>query len=258
MASFNFENDGIPIAKIKIDGKKKDKIVSLDENSSSTNNYKEIILKPNQGKFQFIPDENKERFIAYVVGASGSGKSFFASQLGNEYKKMFPKNSIYLLSYLDNDSSIDQIKGIKRIKLDDEFLETDLDAEDFRDSLVIWDDTDCITDKKMVLKLRDLLGKMLNTGRHCKNSVIYLSHIACNGLQTKSILNETHSITFFNATLGGRTRQYLLNQYLGLNKAEIEALNDIQGRAITICKTYPMVLIAEREIKFIKDLGKKK
>jgi hypothetical protein len=252
--SFNYECDGFPIAKIKVDGKKKDKIVYLDENSSSTNNYKEIILKPNQGKFQYIPDENKERFIAYIVGASGSGKSFFASQLANEYKKLFPKNPIYLLSYLDNDSSIDQVKGIKRIKLNDEFIDTDLDASDFSDSLVIWDDTDCITDKAMILKLRDLLGKMLNTGRHCRNSVIYLSHIACNGLQTKGILNECHSLTFFNATLGGRTKQYLLNQYLGLNKKQIEAVDKIEGRAITICKTYPMVLIAEKEIKFIKNL----
>jgi len=106
----------------------------------------------------------------------------------------------------------------------------------------------------MVLKLRDLLGKMLNTGRHCRNSVIYLSHIACNGLQTKGILNECHSLTFFPATLGGRTKNYLLNQYLGLNKKQIEAIDKIDGRAITICKTYPMVLIAEREIKFIKNL----
>lgn len=255
MASFNLESDGIPIAKIKNANKKtKDKIVYLDENSSATNNYNELILKKEQGKFQYIPDPNKERFISYIVGASGSGKSYFASQLGNEYKKLFPKNPIYLLSYIDNDTSIDQIKGIKRIKLDNDFLETELDAEDFRDSLVIWDDTDCITDKKMVLKLRDLLGKMLNTGRHCNNSVIYLSHIACNGLQTKGILNECHSLTFFNATLGGRTKQYLLNQYLGLNKKQIEVVDKIEGRAITICKTYPMVLIAEREIKFIKNL----
>jgi hypothetical protein len=252
--SFNYECDGIPIAKIKVEGKKKDKTVYLDENSSSANNYKEIILKPNQGKFQYIPDENKERFIAYIVGASGSGKSFFASQLANEYKKLFPKNPVYLLSYLDNDSSIDQVKGIKRIKLNDEFIDTDLDASDFSDSLVIWDDTDCITDKAMILKLRDLLGKMLNTGRHCRNSVIYLSHIACNGLQTKGILNECHSLTFFNATLGGRTKNYLLNQYLGLNKKQIEAVDKIEGRAITICKTYPMVLITEKEIKFIKNL----
>lgn len=253
--SFNYENDGIPLVKIKHDIKTKDKIVSLDENSSSTNNYKELVLKKNQGKFQFIPDENKERFIAYIVGASGSGKSWFASQLANEYRKMFPKNPIYLLSYLDNDSSIDQVKGIKRIKLNDDFLDTDLDADDFSDSLVIWDDTDCITDKKIVLKLRDLLGKMLNTGRHCRNSVIYLSHIACNGLQTKQILNECHSLTFFNATLGGRTKQYLLNQYLGLNKKQIEAVDKIEGRAITICKTYPMVLIAERELKLVKNLA---
>jgi len=30
---FNFESDGITITKIKVEGKKKDKIVYLDENS---------------------------------------------------------------------------------------------------------------------------------------------------------------------------------------------------------------------------------
>ena len=108
----------------------------------------------------------------------------------------------------------------------------------------------------MKAKLKDLLGKMLNTGRHCGCSVIYLSHIACGGLETKGILNECHSLTFFPATLGGRARNYLLNQYLGFNKRQIEAIDDIQGRAITVVKSYPMILISEKKICPVKMLGR--
>jgi hypothetical protein len=251
--SFNFEGDGIKIAKIK-DNKKKNKFIYLDEKSEATNNYKEIKIK--DGEIQYIPDSNQNRFISYIVGASGSGKSYFASKLAEEYRILYPKNPIYLLSYLTDDSSIDRVKGIKRILLNDDFLEETIECDDLKNCLTIWDDVDCITDKKMKLKLKELLTKILNTGRHTHTSLIYLSHIACNGVETKGILNEAHSITFFNATLGGRTKSYLLNQYLGLNKKQIEAIDNIEGRAITILKSYPMVMIAEKEIQLIKNLGK--
>jgi len=250
---FNLEQDGIKIAKIKGD-KKKNKYVYLDEKSEATNNYKELKLK--DGEFQYVPNTKQNRFIAYIVGASGSGKSYFASNLAEEYRLLYPKNPIYLLSYLSDDSSIDRVKGIKRIQLNDDFLEETIECDDLKNSLTIWDDVDCITDKKMKLKLKELLTKILNTGRHTFTSLIYLSHIACNGVETKGILNEAHSITFFNATLGGRTKSYLLNQYLGLNKKQIEAIDNIEGRAITILKTYPMVMIAEKEIQLVKNLGK--
>jgi len=257
----NFEGDGFPIAKIVREGdkskgkKKKDTEVFLDEHSGARNNYPELYLKAGE-KFQFIPDENKERFIAYIVGASGSGKSYFASDLANAYKKQNPENPVYLLSYVDSDSSIERVKGIERIKLDDEFISADLNTDDFANSLIIFDDCDAITAKAMKAKLRDLLGKLLNTGRHARVSVIYLSHIACGGLETKGILNEAHSITFFPATLGGRARNYLLNQYLGFSKKQIEAIDDIPGRAITVVKSFPMMIVSEKMICPVKQLGR--
>jgi ABC-type dipeptide/oligopeptide/nickel transport system ATPase component len=248
---FNFEQEGIKIAKIKVE-KKKSKYVYLDEKGDATNNYKEVKIK--DGSFQFIPDIKFR--INYIVGASGSGKSYFASNLAEEYKLLYPKNPIYLLSYLSDDTSIDRVKGIQRIQLNDDFLEETIECEDLKNSLTIWDDVDCITDKKMKLKLKELLIKILNTGRHTNTSLIYLSHIACNGVETKPLLNEASSITFFNQTLGGRTKTYLLNQYFGLNKKQIEAIDNVEGRAITILKTYPMVMIAEKEIQLVKNLGK--
>ena len=259
--SFNFEGEGIPIAKIVREGekgkgkKKKETEVFLDEHSGARNNYPELHLKAGE-KFQYIPDENKERFISYICGASGSGKSYFASDLANSYKKQHPENPVYLLSYVDSDSSIERVKDIERIKLDEEFLSADLNTDDFANSLLIFDDCDAITSKPMKLKLKDLLGKLLNTGRHAAASVIYLSHIACGGLETKGILNECHSLTFFPASLGGRARSYLLGQYLGFSRKQIEAIDDIQGRAITVVKSYPMVMVTEKMIIPVKRFGK--
>ena len=259
--SFNFEGEGFSLAVIKREGdkskgkKKKDTEVFFDEHSGARNNYPELHLKAGE-KFQYIPDESRERQILYVVGASGSGKSYFASDFANAYKKQHPDNPIYLMSYVESDSSIERVKGIERIKLDDEFLAADLSSKDFENSLLIMDDCDVITEKKMKTKLRDLLGKILNTGRHDNVSLIYLSHIACGGLETKPILNEAHAITFFPQTLSGRARNYLLGQYLNFTKKQIEAIDDIQGRAITVVKSYPMVMVTEKMIIPVKRFAK--
>jgi len=248
--SFNLENDGTPIAVIKMDGRK-DKIVCLDEKPNSTNNYPEMELT--QGTFQLVPNKDKERQILYVLGASGSGKSFFTASYALEYHKMYPKRPIYILSYVDSDSSIDRIKTAKRIRLDKEFIDTELDSEDFRESLVIFDDCDAISDKPLKLKIRDILTKLLNTGRHTCTSVVYLSHIACSGLETKGILNEAHAITFFPMSLGGRTRKYLMDNYLGLNKEQQKRIDKIESRAITIVKTYPMCILAEKGVYTVRN-----
>jgi len=251
--AFNTEGDGFPIALIKIDDKK-DKIVYLDENSGAMSNYTQ--MKLNQGRFQYQFNTSKERFISYVVGQSGSGKSYWTAQIAQEYKKLYPKRDIFLLSYVNEDQSIDKVKGIKRINLGEEFLSAELSSEDFKDSLVIFDDCDCITDKKMKLKIKDILTKILQTGRHTKTSCIYLSHIACGGIDTKVILNEAHSITFFPATMTGRTKDYLLKNYLGLNKKQQQKLESIENdtRSVTIAKTYPSVIITDKDLIVTKTL----
>jgi hypothetical protein len=159
--SFNLEGDGTPICIIKND-KKKDKVVYLDEKPNSTNNYPELKLQ--EGHFQYIPNKDKERTILYVLGASGSGKSYYTASYALEYHRMFPKRPIYILSYVDSDSSIDRIKTAKRIKLGEDFLKADLNSDDFTESLVIFDDCDCISDKPLKLKIKDILTKLLNEG----------------------------------------------------------------------------------------------
>ena len=262
--SLNYEGDGIQIAIIKSDRddkkdkkiKKKDKIIYLDEHSSSNNHYKEITLNDETDeKFYLIPNTQANRNIWFITGASGSGKTYKTAQIIREYKKCYPKNDVYLLSYIEQDSTLDSIKGVERIKLNDDFIDTSLETDDFKNSLVVFDDTDCISEKQMKLKIKDLLLKLLNTGRHFFVSVIYLSHLPY-GIDNRGILNEAHSITIFPSSLGNRSKKYLLDNYLGMNKKQIDAIDDIEGRSITILKTYPMVLVSDYKIILVKSLGK--
>lgn len=245
----NLEDVGTPVAIISFDGdKKKNKVLSIENDKSNVSEYlKELKLTKPKEKIQYIPNKKSERQILYITGASGSGKSFYTKAYCDQYKKMFPKNEIYLVSSINEDSSIDKVKGLKRIKLSNELLTTDLKADDFKDSLVIFDDTDCLTNKIMRMKVNGILNMLLETGRHTNTSVVYTSHLATNGLDTKRILNEAHSITIFPHSLGGRSLKYLLENYFGLDKHQIKKIKTMPSRWVTLVKSFPMVVLSEKE-----------
>lgn len=199
--------------------------------------------------FQHIPDKDTERSILYITAPSGSGKSYYTRQYLEQYHKMYPKRDIFIFSALDSDTTLDKLKYLKRIKIKSpEFLDMDLTAQDFKDSLVVMDDVDCVSVKPIKLKIQSILTSVNNTGRHFNVSVIYTSHMATNGLETKNILNECHSITVFPKNFGGKSSKYLFENYLGLEKDEIKKIKNAKNsRWVTIVKTYPMVFFSATE-----------
>jgi len=249
----NFENEGTPIAllenKEEKDRKKWKTLYITDKKQKLGGDaFKEIKLKdkPNL-RFQPIPDKSTERSIRYVTGASGSGKSYYTKMYADEYKRMYPKREVYIISSIKEDSSLDKIKDLKRIKLEGDFLTEELTAEDFKDSLVIFDDTDCLTNRNIKHKVDNLLNSVLETGRHFNVEVIYTSHLACNGRDTRRILNECKSVTIFPSGLGGKAMKYLLDNYFGLDKEQIKKIKTLNSRWVTIQKGFPMSVMSEKE-----------
>jgi hypothetical protein len=242
----NFEGVGQNFAIVKDKTDKPFKTISISDNPKKVSNgYKEIQLSKGY-RIQQIPNKDRERDVLYVAGQSGSGKSYYTLQFAKEYHKMFPKNDIYLFSTLSGDSTLDKVDFIKKIKLSDEFLNTEFTHEDFSDSLVIMDDVDTISNNVIKKKVFQILNMLLETGRHSKTSIIYTSHLACKGHESKTILNEAHSVTVFCKTMGSKTLKYLLDNYFGLSKQEIDKLKVIPSRFITIMKTYPTIAISEK------------
>ena len=245
----NFEKVGAPIAILQnSENQQKNKILYVNPEKEDVITYlKDFKTTTKEQTFQQIPNITTERQILYVTGASGSGKSYFTKAFTDQYKKIYPKREVYLFSSIADDSSIDKVKNLRRIKLTPEFLQDDITAQDFKDSLVIFDDTDCITDKKMKIKITGILNSILETGRHFNTSCIYTSHVACAGRDTKKILNEAHSITIFPHGLGGRSLKYLLSDYLGFDKEQIKRIKKLNSRWVSILKTFPMVVLSDKE-----------
>jgi hypothetical protein len=245
----NFEDIGSPLAKVVFEkNPKKSKIISVDSNNSSVREVlSEYRCLPAE-TIQQLPNKKAERQILYVTGASGSGKSYYTMNYVNEYKKMYPKNELFLLSSVEPDgSAIDKIKGLRRFKLDEAFIKEQFTINDFKNCLLVMDDCDCISSKVMKAKIKSILDLVLDTGRHTNTSMIYTSHIANAGMETKHILSEAHSITIFPKTLGGRAMKYLLDNYLGLDKQQIKKLKRLDSRWVTVIKSYPMIVIGEKQ-----------
>lgn len=207
--------------------------------------FNRIELDENQ--FTQLTPSNKERDVLYITGSSGSGKSYFTLQYLKEYEQKYKKNPVYLFSSLKEDATLDKFKKLKRVNIfSDEFLNEQFDINDFQDSLVIFDDTDCLRNKSLKMKIQGLLNIILETGRHTRTSCIYTSHLPAKGQETKTILNEAHNITFFTQGLGGVSLKYLLESQLGLNKKQRLEIMRNKSRATTYIKTYPNLILYDK------------
>lgn len=250
--SLNFENIGTMIALLEdtdIKDRKQYKTLYLGDKKKVVNGVQELRLKdkPNL-HFQPIPDKDSERSIRYVTGASGSGKSYYTRKYLEEYHRAYPKREIYIISSLTDDPSLDKLKYIKRVKIHEPgFIHDAITAEDFKDSCVVFDDTDCLVNKHLKNKIDAILNSVLETGRHFNVEVIYTSHLACNGRDTRRILNECKSVTIFPTGLGGKAMKYLLDNYFGLDKDQIKKIKKLQSRWVTISKTFPMCVMSDKE-----------
>lgn len=239
----NFEEIGLGIAKVINTNNNKEKIISVEDNEKKVKDYfKEYICK--EGEYiQQTPIKQRERSCLYITGMCGSGKTTYSKKYIDQYKKMYKKREVYVFSFFTEDKSLGN--KVTRIKLDDEFVDTELTLEDMANSLVLFDDIDTIKNKYISNKLKHILNTLLECGRHHNIEVIYISHQPNKGFETKCILNECTSITIFPKVMSSKTFKYLLECYFGFDKNQMKQLKALNSRWVTICKTYPNIILYE-------------
>lgn len=201
-------------------------------------------LEIHDGKIQQLPNK-ATRDSLYIAGASGSGKSTYASFYIREYQKMFPKNRIIVFSRVAMDPAFDTIKGLKRFLIDDSLVEKPIEPKELTNSLVIFDDIDTIPDKKQNEAVRQLRDSILETGRHESIYVISTSHQLMNYKHTRTLLLEATSTTFFIKSGSAYHINRFLKEYCGLNKKQIQHILNLPSRWVTILKTYPQCVLYE-------------
>lgn len=251
MNEFNLVKEGRPLCKV-IDGKMNGTIISVAPKGEVNRNTFPVIRLPEESKFMIVPDYTKERDILYITGASGSGKTTFTAGYIKEYKKTYKNNEIYVFSALKEDETLDKL-GIKRIKVDKNLIEDPLTIDDFKNSLVIFDDIDVISDKKLREAVYKILNSILETGRHTKTSCINTNHLPTAKNETRRILNEAHAIVYFPHSGSVRGINYLLTDYVGLTKEDIALIKGMKSRWACIFKNYPQIAMTERQLWFVGD-----
>ena len=93
----------------------------------------------------------------------------------------------------------------------------------------------------------NILNQILEIGRHFKIHCIVTNHLPTNGKDTRRILNEAHTVTYFPHSAGGKIK-YLLEEYVGLDRKQIAYMKRQRSRACTIFKNYPQCYLLQNEI----------
>lgn len=211
------------------------------------------IVLPTDSMFQPIPDPDPSvRQIWYAAGISGSGKSYFARNIAENYKKLFPDREIYLVSKypVDEDDTLGKMKigKPKSISLDS-IVEDYPSIEEFKNCLIIFDDYDTLQAPydKVVQKLIDDLAIR---GRHTATSMCVLSHYLTNYKKTRLILGEAHFIVLYPMATSFKAMKYVCEHHCGMTKDEIYALKKL-GRWCCIHKVFPQYLIAAHTARLL-------
>jgi len=206
-------------------------------------------IKIHNGVFEPVPmmkDNQVQK--CFVSGMSGSGKSTWIANYAMNYKKLFPKNRVFVISRHDEDEVIDRIKGVKRLILDDDLLDAEIDIKDLSDSLVIMDDIDTIPDKKIQKLVANLRDDLLENARHYSIYMCCVSHQILNYKHTRHLILESDAIVFFPRSGGYQIKRFL-KEYGGLDRHKIDMIMKLPSRWCMLNKnTYPNTLISENDI----------
>ena len=213
-----------------------DHAVKIMSNSKS----KEVIL--NDGKIVPMFDTTADRQVCMIGGMSGSGKSYYTAQLCRTYKRQYPDNKIVLFSNKPSDPAFDVLAYVERVVIDDDLLEEPIGLDELRNTLVIFDDVEYTSNKSVDKELDRIRDLILQQGRSFKTSFVYVSHQFNNYQQTRTILNECHSITFFPATATKYSMKYLFDKYFGFDRKTVDKLMRLPSRWVTIYKSPPLCL----------------
>jgi hypothetical protein len=206
-----------------------------------------------EGKFQPIPSPDPtKRQIWYICGASGAGKSWFARGVAENYKKLYPDRDVFLVSKLNEDETLDNMKGgkPKRINVNSLVSNYPKDLEEFRESLIIFDDFDTFS-KPFSEAVQKLIDDVASMGRHTVTSMLCISHLITGGNRTRLLLNETHFYVVYPNGCSAKGLNLLLGTYAGLDQKDIVSVRKSSSRWVCVFKNYPPYLINEKEARLL-------
>lgn len=175
------------------------------------------------GTLEIFPSMQRECVL--LCGASGAGKSYLAGRYMLLWKKLHPNATIYIFSRLEKDPTLDRI-GLEyvRIPLDETYIDHGLTMEDLdKGSLCLFDDISSLQESRPLLfkSVNNLLGQILETGRHRGIYVVVTSHTILGYKSTRLLLSECNKIVLYPKASTRYQLESYLSRYAGMSKQEI-------------------------------------
>jgi energy-coupling factor transporter ATP-binding protein EcfA2 len=245
---------GTPIARIEYKNaadKPKDKrrrFLYLDTRDEAPE-MDDIVLPKGQTLVPLPIVQKNQREVLYITGPSGSGKSTYVGNYLNEFfkAKSHREHEYHVISSVKQDKVLDAFAP-NRIPIDNELINDPLACEDFQDSLVVFDDTGTISNKKHLYAVNSIRDDLLEQGRHTNTTVCITSHLMSDYKNTRKVLNESTSVTFFPR--GGSSYQIkqFLKTYAGMDAKMISKVMKLPSRWVTLYKRYPNYVLYEKGV----------
>ena len=132
----------------------------------------------------------------------------------------------------------------KRFRLEDELYIDPIKVEELANSCVIFDDTDCISDRKIRNAVCSILEQCLEVGRHYKITVLITFHLPSDRQATRKMLNECAYFVYFPQSSSSKIK-YVLTNYLDISEKMIKYSKRPNSRWICIKKNFPMCWVSE-------------
>ncbi len=191
-----------------------------------------------------------KRENVFISAPEEAGKSFWASRYVEQYLKMYPKAKFFLFSGQDKDEQLDKLKPF-RMKLDKKLIDKPLQPAEFPNrSIIVFDDINGLSDKKLQKEIASLRDRLLEKGRHKCLFILSLNHNPTNGNETKASLSEASSIVLFPKGGDVHHIDYVMKKYLGYSTKNIKDLKGLGVRWLQCHKRSPQFILHEKGCLF--------
>lgn len=198
-------------------------------------------------KFALEPTHDpKGRDVIMVGGKSGSGKSYIARNFIKRYERLFPRRPIRLVSYLKEDTTIDDAKGAERID-PEQWVESPPELDYFEESLLVLDDIEGFerSNKDVFHAIQRVVDMIATTGRHAAASILNCSHLLTDYKRTRLWLGESNQFCIFPNGASLKQLNTLLGSYAGADGREIKKMRYLPSRWVCLRTSFPPIVIHE-------------
>ena len=240
--------DGYDIASIfKEEGCTQDNVSKLD------NGVGKSIKLCDDSKFVMLPSANPEfPDRIFVIAKSGEGKSTLIGEYLMRYRKMFPQNSIYLISRKQGDKAFKDLDYITINVNDPQYDEEWLNMDDFpNNSAVVFDDTATYT-KETLRKVNHLRDDLLQVGRSRNITVIATSHVYKDFENTKILWLESTHIALALRSQKKHAKDALISK-LGFSPDAADNIFKLKGRFVWLSPSSPCWVVSDHEAHIFED-----